>query len=740
MDANQTTFDAIDQKVYDLATQWNIPESRVRGKMTQQRQDGTVVYKFTNLDTGETVTSKFKLGGPANTWKSASIKQAEHYGGYGGNDAERESNPAERLIARGRKSREVFDALDPESQWVAREMYDKGYRYLATVQDPDGNTDYDPVFAKTMYELTALLRDPSALAEFRPTGIAVLEDVLGQPESMMPDAGIADWSPKQADTQRLVDMIRPGDRVTIVDRFGQQRSGRAVMRSSDGGWTLNMGGRHGTPGLAHDDNIVKVTPGKNRGYNPIEPGPRGGQGCGKLSGRRKVGAESSTIHNLGVGAGEAARQVGEGVGRAVQYGQDVAQSVKAILPSAAAGFDVGRELGSGRVDPISGSDRIEDEFRDMGALRSPTAYDVGRAGGAVVHDAFQGFQQGMGQAPRAGDWAGWATGDALDHPAEGGRGKTSRFRETIAVRRHNGQDIGTVASLDEAKALARQDAEYRPRERYGFKVSRLIRQGRTLKQGSSTRDYLYDPATDRLVAAQQLHPDRQPRRVKTAYQGDDDWAFLDPEAPEGLRASEAHDTDGENLLQDPQDERFQTGGLDSEQDTVEPLDFTDNIMMDDLEVEPPELKSSIPGEPSMFGFTDVSPADPIVESTPETVVVIRQAPDSVFSSDQHVDSLEDRIKSHVSDREDLEDQVREIKDQVDELVDLAESRGLNVMSDDEISNEVGMPSSPVAAPPTPNPGIDQPLPVNPGASPVRQGLVPEQVNETNAPVLTQRGV
>lgn len=52
-------------------------------------------------------------------------------------------------------------------------------------------------------------------------------------------------------------VIRPGDRVTIVDRFGVERTGRAVMRGPHG-WVLNMGGKHGTPGIATDENIVSV--------------------------------------------------------------------------------------------------------------------------------------------------------------------------------------------------------------------------------------------------------------------------------------------------------------------------------------------------------------------------------------------------------------------------------------------------------------------------------------------------
>jgi hypothetical protein len=68
----------------------------------------------------------------------------------------------------------------------------------------------------------------------------------------------------------IVDAIRPGDRVTIVDRFGQKRTGRAVMRSSHGGWVLNMGGAHGTPGIADESNIVGVSPKKSR----ENPAPR----------------------------------------------------------------------------------------------------------------------------------------------------------------------------------------------------------------------------------------------------------------------------------------------------------------------------------------------------------------------------------------------------------------------------------------------------------------------------------
>lgn len=60
----------------------------------------------------------------------------------------------------------------------------------------------------------------------------------------------------------VLDSIRSGDRVTIVNRFGQNHTGRAVMRGP-AGWVLNMGGKYGTPGIATNENIVKITPRKS---------------------------------------------------------------------------------------------------------------------------------------------------------------------------------------------------------------------------------------------------------------------------------------------------------------------------------------------------------------------------------------------------------------------------------------------------------------------------------------------
>lgn len=89
-------------------------------------------------------------------------------------------------------------------------------------------------------------------------------DAIGLRKYKHPDGGYRyeeyaeDGSYISESNKPITHAIEHGDHVTIVDRFGQKRSGKAVMRSSHGGWVLNMGGRHGTPGLADDDNIVHV--------------------------------------------------------------------------------------------------------------------------------------------------------------------------------------------------------------------------------------------------------------------------------------------------------------------------------------------------------------------------------------------------------------------------------------------------------------------------------------------------
>lgn len=61
----------------------------------------------------------------------------------------------------------------------------------------------------------------------------------------------------------LFDTVRSGDKVTIVNRFGQISTGKAVMRGP-AGWVLNMGGKHGTPAIASPDNITAVRTPKSK--------------------------------------------------------------------------------------------------------------------------------------------------------------------------------------------------------------------------------------------------------------------------------------------------------------------------------------------------------------------------------------------------------------------------------------------------------------------------------------------
>lgn len=72
--------------------------------------------------------------------------------------------------------------------------------------------------------------------------------------------------PEPSSMSSVCDTIRPGDRVTIITTQGSRLSGRAVMRNRERGcWVLNLGGAHGTPGVADEENIVKVS----RGGQPI---------------------------------------------------------------------------------------------------------------------------------------------------------------------------------------------------------------------------------------------------------------------------------------------------------------------------------------------------------------------------------------------------------------------------------------------------------------------------------------
>ena len=61
----------------------------------------------------------------------------------------------------------------------------------------------------------------------------------------------------------LLSCVKPGSRVSIVNRFGQTSTGRCVMKFPTYA-VLNMGGRYGTPAVATDDNIAAVRASRGR--------------------------------------------------------------------------------------------------------------------------------------------------------------------------------------------------------------------------------------------------------------------------------------------------------------------------------------------------------------------------------------------------------------------------------------------------------------------------------------------
>lgn len=61
--------------------------------------------------------------------------------------------------------------------------------------------------------------------------------------------------------------IKCGDRVTIKTPHGNELTGRAVMFNRKvGAWVLNLGGKHGTPGLADERNTIKIKKAKRDGF------------------------------------------------------------------------------------------------------------------------------------------------------------------------------------------------------------------------------------------------------------------------------------------------------------------------------------------------------------------------------------------------------------------------------------------------------------------------------------------
>lgn len=89
-------------------------------------------------------------------------------------------------------------------------------------------------------------------------GIEIPHEMSRCPASVLSEV----WGNETQKPGRLIDAVRPGDCVTIINPHGSRITGRATMRSSAGGWVLNAGGRHGTPALADESNTINVKPAK----------------------------------------------------------------------------------------------------------------------------------------------------------------------------------------------------------------------------------------------------------------------------------------------------------------------------------------------------------------------------------------------------------------------------------------------------------------------------------------------
>jgi hypothetical protein len=139
---------------------------------------------------------------------------------------------------------------------------------------------------------------PGAGADIKQAGAEkrrhVDEMIRREKEGLCVDCGKAECECDKSETKtsgddraRLLQSIQHGDSVTIMVPAGMGRggqewkeaTGKAVMHSAEGGWVLNMGGPHGTPGLANERNIVRVRKAKKQADTADNPANwKGGEG------------------------------------------------------------------------------------------------------------------------------------------------------------------------------------------------------------------------------------------------------------------------------------------------------------------------------------------------------------------------------------------------------------------------------------------------------------------------------
>ena len=137
----------------------------------------------------------------------------------------------------------------------------RGMRYaLAYGGDNDSTVHiagtYAP-YSKAVDAAKKVAKRAGRTVEVREQGYDLVAFV--EPDGRVDDGGYGKKGGSAAREPHELDFVRAGDKVTIVDRFGKEHTGKAVMHSSHGGWVLNMGGRYGTPGLVDERNFVRAT-------------------------------------------------------------------------------------------------------------------------------------------------------------------------------------------------------------------------------------------------------------------------------------------------------------------------------------------------------------------------------------------------------------------------------------------------------------------------------------------------
>ena len=291
-----------------------------------------------------------------------------------------------------------------------------------------------------------------------------------------------------------------------------------------------------------------------------------------------------------------------------------------------------------------------------------------------------------------------------------------RVRDQVTVARRNGNTVGATMDIEAAKVMAAQDAEYRPDAIYTFTHVRQT------KQGSRVHHYEFEPMTGVMKTAGSSDQDMS--SGESNFFSDEaipDSTGINPGNTIQRDTSGLRTTDGGNpseLAQNPDDHIF-----DDDTDL-----FDDNVMM-------PDQGYGMPGSDEGVRIIIMQPQMEPTMTIPDVPELMPDLPgmgENPPQTEDPINALHEMVSDWESDKEDVEDAIKELKDQVDDLVDEAEGRGFDIHSSDEIEDSLDMSNS----------GNDQ-LPAEPPmdvpASPAKRGLTPEQMNEVKPPTITQRG-